>query len=218
MIALLSGRSEITAHFASPPFHQRERKDPRIRTILTSNQVMGGPSTFNCVWATSKFHDQNPKLYGAFVPGADAEFVTPAWLYYMQKDFRLPRLFTWNLTLERQIGQSWVVRAAYVGNKGTHISGSDDYNPAQEVNPAVYVPGASTVSNTQDRRRFKDFSGVSEVGSNNNTKYHSGQLTVERRFSRGLSVLANYTWAKLLDDIGWTNPTNRMFDYGRSAG
>jgi hypothetical protein len=48
------------------------------------------------------------------------------------------------------------------------------------------------------------------------TKYHSGQLTVERRFSGGLSLLANYTWAKLLDDIGWTNPFYRAFDYGRS--
>ena len=69
VIALLSGRSEITAHFASPPFHQRERKDPRIRTILTSNQVMGGPSTFTMLYGMSKFRDDNPKTYAAFVAG-----------------------------------------------------------------------------------------------------------------------------------------------------
>src|SRR6476661_7007072 len=45
LIALLSGGGEITAHFTSPPFHQRERKPPNIRTIMTSNDVMGGPST-----------------------------------------------------------------------------------------------------------------------------------------------------------------------------
>src|SRR5438128_902355 len=44
VVALLSGRSEITAHFTSPPFHQRERKASNIRTIMTSDQVMGGPS------------------------------------------------------------------------------------------------------------------------------------------------------------------------------
>ncbi len=65
VIALLSGRSEITGHFTSPPFHQRERKDPAIRTIMTSNQVMGGPSTFTMLYATSRFHDDNPKVFGA---------------------------------------------------------------------------------------------------------------------------------------------------------
>jgi NitT/TauT family transport system substrate-binding protein len=65
VIALLSGRSEITGHFTSPPFHQRERKDPAIRTIMTSNQVMGGPSTFTMLYATSRFHDDNPRVYGA---------------------------------------------------------------------------------------------------------------------------------------------------------
>src|SRR2546426_698254 len=42
VIALLSGSGSIDAHFTSPPFHQRERKDPRIRTIMTSDDVMGG--------------------------------------------------------------------------------------------------------------------------------------------------------------------------------
>ena len=33
LIALSSGRADITAHFASPPFHQRERKLADMRTI-----------------------------------------------------------------------------------------------------------------------------------------------------------------------------------------
>jgi NitT/TauT family transport system substrate-binding protein len=69
VIALLAGRTEITAHYASPPFHQKERKDLRIRTIMTSNEVMGGPSTFTMLYATSKFRHENPKAYGAFVRG-----------------------------------------------------------------------------------------------------------------------------------------------------
>jgi NitT/TauT family transport system substrate-binding protein len=65
VIALLSGRTEVTAHFTSPPFHQRERKDPAVRTITTSNEIMGGPSTFTMLYAPSKFHDENPKVYAA---------------------------------------------------------------------------------------------------------------------------------------------------------
>jgi NitT/TauT family transport system substrate-binding protein len=65
VIALLSGKSEITAHFTSPPFHQRERRDPAVRTITTTNEIMGAPSTFTMLYAPTKFHDENPKAYAA---------------------------------------------------------------------------------------------------------------------------------------------------------
>jgi NitT/TauT family transport system substrate-binding protein len=67
VIALLSGHTEIVAHYASAPFHQRERKDPAIRTIMTTTDVMGGATTFTMISTTAKFRNQNPKLYAAFV-------------------------------------------------------------------------------------------------------------------------------------------------------
>ena len=72
VIALLSGRGEITAHFTSPPFHQRERRDPAVRTITTSNEIMGGPSTFTMLYAPSKFYDDNPKTYAAVLKALQA--------------------------------------------------------------------------------------------------------------------------------------------------
>src|ERR1700678_2851430 len=42
VIALLSGSGAVDAHFTSPPFAQREPKDPRIHTIMTTDDVMGG--------------------------------------------------------------------------------------------------------------------------------------------------------------------------------
>ena len=65
--ALLSGRSEITAHFGSPPFQYQQLKDPAIHTVLNSYEVLGGPATFNTVWTTSKFRAENPRIYDAFV-------------------------------------------------------------------------------------------------------------------------------------------------------
>jgi len=65
--ALLSGQSEVTAHFGSPPFQYQQLKRPGIHTVLSSTDVLGGPTTFNVVWTTSKFRDENPKLYAAFV-------------------------------------------------------------------------------------------------------------------------------------------------------
>jgi NitT/TauT family transport system substrate-binding protein len=69
--ALLSGQSEVTAHFTSPPFQYQQLKKPGIHTVLNSNDVLGGPTTFNMVWTTSKFRNDNPKIYDAFVKALD---------------------------------------------------------------------------------------------------------------------------------------------------
>src|SRR5262245_39155968 len=55
MAAMLSGRSEITAHFTSAPFMYQELEDNRVKKVLSSYDVVGGPHTFNLVWATTPF-------------------------------------------------------------------------------------------------------------------------------------------------------------------
>ena len=67
MAALLSGHSEVTAHFGSAPFMYQELMDPRAHRVLSSYDVLGGPHTFNVVWTTRKFHDENPRIYAAFL-------------------------------------------------------------------------------------------------------------------------------------------------------
>ena len=70
-IALLSGQSEINAHFSSPPFQYQQLRNPAIHTVVNSYDVLGGRSTFNLVWTTSKFRAENPRLYEAFVKALD---------------------------------------------------------------------------------------------------------------------------------------------------
>lgn len=65
VIALLSGGAGIAAHFTSPPFHQRERTDPRVRTILRSDDVLGGSTTFTMLSTTAKFREEQPAVYKA---------------------------------------------------------------------------------------------------------------------------------------------------------
>jgi NitT/TauT family transport system substrate-binding protein len=65
VVALLSGAAGIAAHFTSPPFHQRERRDPRVRTIMTSDEVMGGSTTFTMLSTTKKFREEHRQVYTA---------------------------------------------------------------------------------------------------------------------------------------------------------
>lgn len=65
--ALVSGGTEITAHFTAPPYQWIELQSPDVRTILTSADVMGGLSTAAVMFATEKFYEENPKSIEAFV-------------------------------------------------------------------------------------------------------------------------------------------------------
>lgn len=65
--ALVSGKSEITAHFGSPPFQQQEQALPNAHKIVDSYQIMDGPITFNVAWAKASFREKNPKVYAAFL-------------------------------------------------------------------------------------------------------------------------------------------------------
>ncbi|HMB90158.1 MAG TPA: ABC transporter substrate-binding protein [Rhodothermales bacterium] len=67
--ALTVGDAEITGHLTSPPFMYQElqNEDPQIHRILSSYDVLGGPSTFNCVWAASHFREENPAVYRVFL-------------------------------------------------------------------------------------------------------------------------------------------------------
>jgi hypothetical protein len=167
-----------------------------------------------------------PAQYAPSIPGPAAPFTLPVTiLLAFQPDYRLPTIATWNLTIERELSKNWLLRTAYVANKGTHLYQSD-FKGYGQLNPAIYIPGNSTEDNTEQRRIYPTFGSVSQLGSYNNSNYNALQLTIEKRFGLGFSFLGDYTWSKNMDDFapegpafgnyGITDPFNRHFDYGRS--
>jgi NitT/TauT family transport system substrate-binding protein len=77
--ALIAGGSEINSHFSSPPFQYQELQSPNVHKVLSSYDVLGGQATFNVLYTTEKFHDENPKTYKAFYAAlAEAEKIIKA--------------------------------------------------------------------------------------------------------------------------------------------
>lgn len=77
--ALIKGGTEINAHFGNPPFQEQSLAgNPAAHIVLNSYEVLGGPSSATVLYATTKFRQDNPKTYAAFVQGlADAAaFIT----------------------------------------------------------------------------------------------------------------------------------------------
>ncbi|WP_416356784.1 ABC transporter substrate-binding protein [Aureimonas phyllosphaerae] len=64
--ALVAGGTEINSHFSSAPFYyQALAANPAVHKVLSSYDILGGPATFNVLYATAPFHDENPKTYKA---------------------------------------------------------------------------------------------------------------------------------------------------------
>jgi hypothetical protein len=101
----------------------------------------------------------------------------------------------WNFTIEHQLHNNILVRAGYVGSKGTHLGFNTD------VNAARYFPGAADID-AQLRRPYSNFNLVTMNTSGANSSYNSLQLGIDKRFAKGFTVGANYTWSKSLD---WTS-------------
>jgi NitT/TauT family transport system substrate-binding protein len=60
MAAMLSGRSEITAHFTAAPYYQQEEA-AGVHRALSSYAILGGPASYSVAWTSKKFIEQNPK-------------------------------------------------------------------------------------------------------------------------------------------------------------
>ncbi len=146
----------------------------------------------------------------------------------------------WNFTLEKQIGASTLAQIAYVGSHGTHLPVNYAYNICQQTPQSAqqfgydattspYCPnGAAAVlaggGSLYDLVVTPGWWGLSS------SVYHSLQLRFDRRFSRGFSLLANFTWSKLIDDSSsdwggfWSLDTlgqdfyNRRWERSVSAG
>jgi NitT/TauT family transport system substrate-binding protein len=62
VVAMLSGQSEITAHFCVAPFHHYELAAPGMRAVLKSYDVLGGPHTNGVQVTTVGFYNDNPRI------------------------------------------------------------------------------------------------------------------------------------------------------------
>ena len=126
----------------------------------------------------------------------------------------------WNLTIQRSIGNDLLWEIAYAGNKGTHLAfytaQMDQLNPQylslgnslfdQVTNPfygqiQTGVLAQPTVQRGYLLRPYPEFNGVlANAASWGNSTYHALQTRFEKRYSRGLSFLASYTWSKTMSD------------------
>jgi hypothetical protein len=103
----------------------------------------------------------------------------------------------WNLTIQKELPGNTLLETAYIANVGHKLSGM-----SANINIIPLVDGRGPATQSQAARMFPQFNNVTSISPSwGNSTYHSLNVKLERRFSRGLNLLGNYTWAKFLDDV-----------------
>lgn len=116
-------------------------------------------------------------------------------------DVVMPRVMSYNLTVQHQFNKDLSVSLAYVGNVGRHVFAGD--GPNFNVNEPAFVPG---VASTDLRRPF--FSkygwtqGIDLYCNCATNKYNSFQMQFEKRLSQGYQVTGSYTYQEAVGDGG----------------
>jgi len=172
------------------------------------------------------------------VTGPDTPFVAFGSFGTMDPDINSPRVQSWNVTVEQQLGTDWGVSVAYLG------SHSDRLWAQVALNPGVYMgagpcvingvtyPVCSTQSNLNQRRilyqqnpREAAFIGALDLNTDIGYQNYAGvKLAAQRRSADGVSLSANYTLSRCTgtpqnprfnqSSGGYLKPDDPSFDAG----
>lgn len=101
--------------------------------------------------------------------------------------FRAPLSEQFSLQVQRELGNNWALTIGGVSTKGTALFQSLDGNPT--------VPGSNGA------RRVDPTRGIIRHRANSASSiYHSLQMSLEKRLSKGFSMATHYTWSSFIDD------------------
>lgn len=132
--------------------------------------------------------------------------------YFFDKNLKLPLTRQWNISTEKGFGKNQTVTVSYVGAQGRRLLRNEQLRnyslgyaqsffgltaPVIAVNPAIFGP-APAILNSLTTAVGSD---VSITRNATSSDYHALQAQYQRRLSRGLQILASYTFSKSTDDV-----------------
>jgi hypothetical protein len=210
----------LATYFSAPPNQVPAIGEMNASSVPTPSLFSGFNTSPICngAWTTDTTFS-NPCFSGNvlydFAPQIPRRFISPT----MQQ---------WNLTVERSLGRNWTLEVGYFGSKGTHLREANDANqpmlasPTQPITVTVKDPSSpvfgqtytitqNTFANVIARSPYLGSApfGYEKFGQDANSHYHGLDVTVSRRFSKGLNMQSAYTYSKATDD---TSTASVAFD------
>jgi hypothetical protein len=160
---------------------------------------------------------------------------------YLTMPYNMPatELHSWNLSVQHQFGANWLASISYIGNQTEHLWVSTQLNQPQIIPgtlgtcPPGVTTGCNSTGNYNQRRLLTllnpsvgQFYGYVDAFDPGGTQSYNGLvISGQRRFAKGLTINANYTWSHCIGDYsqefttpnvgsGYQDPNNRRYDRG----
>jgi hypothetical protein len=150
----------------------------------------------------------------------------PSGVNAKERDDKTPTVYNWTVGIQHNIGAGIVVDAAYVGNSGRHLVQSRDLNAIPYGARFLAANIDPTTGRALPDVFFRPYLGYQSIYYAQNSgisNYNAAQLTVNRRFAKGVQFGAAYTWSKAMDltdtDGGQVSTfiSQRIWNYGRAG-
>jgi hypothetical protein len=213
----IDDKTVVRAAFSRSSFQEGTGEFNRLATNAPWNTSLvgqwGGLGTNGAIPSNQITLDQGFAALGSSGPACTPANVTAApaacfagvRLHATDPNYRPAVSNQWSLTLQRQIGNSLTVQAAYVGQHSDHIAAI--YNIGQNflLSNGTAIPGPYLAGNPTLK-----FIGTGQQRLNTSTaiqNYNALQLMAQQRVAKGLAFGANFSWSKCL--------TNNQGYYGR---
>ena len=116
----------------------------------------------------------------------------------------------WSGSVEKSLGADTTLELGYLGSHGLHLQRSHLINnapagpgaigPRRPFRTLSFLPGMVLPADIAVASTTFPVSGINLLENSAQSWYHAGYVNVRRRFSRGWTFLANYTFGKNLSD------------------
>ena len=167
---------------------------------------------FAAVGTPNPFPSKPPSHNINFAAAGDVP-IGGAAVYYVNPHLRTPYIYQYNLSIQRQLGQNFVMETNYVGSSSHKLTGLVDSNP--------FILGTSTrLFGTQPGANPKYYSYLDTFDNVARAHYNSLEASLKRRFANapwGESFfLLSYTYGHSIDNgSGFRESTARVPYYSQ---